>query len=85
MAPFRHVPAHSHWFEVVVDKFLEENTTREPRTANVTQLIVSDTFLDDEVVQEDILEEAEEAAVWESLLPDPPFEAGIKRSDLKNK
>ena len=63
MAPFRHVPAHSHWFEVVVDKFLEENTTREPWTANVTQLIVSDSFLDDEVVQEDILEEAKEAAV----------------------
>ena len=63
MAPIRHVPAHSHWFEVIEDKFLEEDTTREPWTANVTQLIVSDTFLDDKVVEEDILEEAKEAAV----------------------
>ena len=63
MAPFRHVPAHSHCFEVVVDKLLEEDTTHKPWTANVTQLIVSDTFLDDEVVQEDILEEAKEAAI----------------------
>ena len=63
MAPSRHVPVDSHRFEVIEDKLLEEDTTCEPWTAYVTQLIVSDTFLQDEVVQEDILEEAKEAAV----------------------
>lgn len=61
MAPFRHVPAHSHWFEVIVDKLLKEDTTSKSWAVYVTQL--SGTFLDDEVVEEDILEEAEKAAV----------------------
>ena len=85
VAQFRHVPTHSHWFEVVVDKFLEEDTTRKHWAADVTQLIVSGTFLKDKVVEEYILEETKEAAVRESLFPDPSLAASVKRSDLKTK
>ena len=83
VAPFRRVPAHSDWFEVVVDKHLKEDATGKLWTIYVTQLVGSASFLQDKVVEEDILEEAEKAAVREYVLPDPPLVARVKRSDLK--
>ena len=50
MAPFRCVPAHSHWFEIVVDKHLEEDATSKPWTVDVTHLVASTTLLQDKVV-----------------------------------
>ena len=63
MAPFRHVPTRAHRLEVVVDKLLEKNAAGKPRAPYVTHLLVSAAFLEDEVVQEDILEETKETAV----------------------
>ena len=84
MAQFWHVPTQSHWFEVVVDKLFEEDTTRKLCAADITQLIVSGTFLKDKVIEEDILEEAKKAAVGEYVLPDPTLPAGVKRPNLRD-
>ena len=83
MAPFRCVPAHSHWFEVVEDKHLEEDTANKLWTVYVTHLVASTTLLQDKVVEEDILEEAEKAAVGEHVLPDPTLPASVKRPNLR--
>ena len=63
MAPFRHVPTRTHWLEVVVDKLLEKNAAGKTWAPYVTHLLVSAAFLEDKVVQEDILEETKETAV----------------------
>ena len=52
MAPFRHVPAHPHWFEVIVDKILKEDTSSKSWAVYVTQ--ISSTFLENKVVEKDV-------------------------------
>ena len=68
MAPFRNIPTDSnHRFEIIEYKLLEEDTAGKPGAVYVTETIVvsSNTFLQNKVIEENILEETKKAAMRE--------------------
>ena len=68
MAPFRNIPTDScQRFEIIENKLLEEDTAGKLGAVYVTETVVasSDTFLQNKVIEENILEETKKAAMRE--------------------